>query len=261
MIQHFDRRQNREVREKCFGEDLFVMMHGVLRNEYEAGRTSYTPFEIWAAASQFSRQLLGLSFPEEQADYLVEELQDECDRSEDVYYVLLAVSFQIGAYRKQRDDIDRLEAMLMPRLRSNAEYLEHMSVIGQKELRMACRIDLLEYELKEIIAEGGTSEEVAEFLELFVMGSSNTSTEAIEHNLLLLNYVNLELDHSLDVYVKRMFEQLGYGGRRMPQVEITMGNKNVATEGGVQMNAPMPANDRSLEQLISSIKSLKDGRK
>jgi len=263
MIQHFDKRQNKAIREKCFGEEVFVMLHSVLRAEYEAQHTAFTPFEIWAAASQVSKQLLEFSMPEEQLDYLLEELREECETDEDVYYVLLTVSFQIAPYRKQRADIDKLVMLLMPYLRKHADYREHMSAIGQKELYLNRRINLLEYELKEMIAEGGTSEDVQRLLELWVLGSKETSPAAIEHNLLLLNFINLELGHTLDEYVKKMFEHLGYKTQNKPttQYEITLGNKNLANEGSIQMNTPMPADNAGLVQLMNSLKALTDGKR
>ena len=56
----------------------------------------------------------------------------------------------------------------------------------------------------------------------------------------MLNKINLLNGHIYDDKILEMYEQLEKKVEPQKGVEITMGNKNVAEAGGMQMNGDMP---------------------
>ena len=78
--------------------------------------------------------------------------------------------------------------------------------------------------------------------------------------MLALNYLNLKNDHIYDDRIMEIYEQLEKQFVPKPGTEVIVGNKNVAQNGGVQMNGDMPQDVAGLIASLNNLKLLGSGK-
>lgn len=251
-MRHLTKEEEKRFRRECFGMDVFAMVHSTLKSE-QGNTTDYSPTEIWVAATAVSKDLMEMELPEEQIDYTMEQLYEECDSEWDAFLVLLVSSFQIAPYRKKLPEkTDLIESLLMKELRKNERFRELMESISRREVILKRKIDLLAYELKDVGQNGGDDKAVRDVLKIFISGAKGTSDASMEHNLLVFCYVNLMLNHKYDDMEKELFTELGLKTEFHPTTKIVNGDENNFEAGAAQENFRVSANT-DFERLLSVV--------
>ena len=129
----------------------------------------------------------------------------------------------------------------------------------EMRMRMASRkIDLLTYEMK---AAGDNKEEMRKGMETFAQTALALGPQNIQSSLLALNYINLTSGHIYDDLILDMYEQLEKMFVPKPGIEVTMGNKNVAESGGMQLNGDTKQDLPAFLAMLNNLKQLGSGGK
>lgn len=263
MIQRYDQQQARRMRMALVADDVYCIVLDALRKLYPE-KTPLNDVEIWMAAYGLTCDQIQSPAPEEIFDDLMEELKEEGEGFQDsgstVFLILMVSMCQISALRKQITNADALLKRLMDVCHRHEMYHSLLEQFDGKELRMRAtsrKIDLLTYEMK---VAGDNKDELRKVLETFAQTALALGPQTIGSNLLALNKVNIENGHICDDLILGMYEQLEQKFVSKPEIEIVAGNKNVAENGGVQMNGEMPQDIAGLQALYKQLKLLGDGK-
>lgn len=252
-MRHLTQEEEKRIRRECFGTNVYALVHSTLKAEY-GNTTEFSPTEIWVAALEVSHELLDMHHPEEEIEYLLVQLADECKTEWDAYLVLLVTSFQIAPYRiKRPEETDRIEVLLMRERRKSSRFMELMMRIANKEDELNMKIDLQTYELKDVEQNRDEERSIRNALRVFFTGARNTSDACFEHNLLVLCYMNLVLGHKYDDIAMEQFGQLGMKTEFHPTTKIIHGDENIFESGSSQENFRMSANT-DITRLLNVVK-------
>ena len=294
MIQRYEESQARRLRMALVADNVYCIVSDALKEQYPE-KTQLNSVEIWMAAHGLTCDLIQSPAPEEIFGDLLTELEEEVssfkffdERSgrstsgrllpagrkkaerqdsgfknhETTLFLILMVSMcQISALRKKITNADALLRREMEVCRKHDMYISLLEKFDGKEIRMRManrKIDLLNYEMKAV---GNDKEKRQQMLDDFAQAASRFSPQNIESNLLVLNKINLLNGHIYDDKILEMYEQLEKKVEIQKTFEITMGNKNVAEAGGMQMNGDMPQDLAGFLAMYNNLKQLGDGRR
>lgn len=263
MIQRYDGKQTLKMRMALVADDVYCIVSDALKKLYPE-KTPLNNVEIWMAAHGFTRNLIGSAEPEEVFDDLVEVLKDEGSELKDggfsVFLILMVSMCQISGLRERITNAKPLVERLIAFCRQNEMFFPLLEKFDGKEMSRRAvgkKIDLLNYEMKAV---GDNQAERRQMLDAFVEAVLKLGPQNIESNLLVLNKLNLENGHIWDEQILSLYKQLEKKFVHKPEIEVTMGNKNVAESGSTQMNGNMPQDVAGVLALINSIKLLGDGK-
>ena len=266
MVERYDEQQARRMRIALVADDVYCIVSEALKKLYPA-KTPLNNVEIWMAAHGLTCDLMQSAAPEEICDDLVEELRDESSGLRDegqeldntLFLILMVSMCQISGLRKQIKNAETIARRLMDVCRQHEMYYSLLEQFDGKEIRLRMaghKIDLLTYEMK---VAGENKEEHRQMLDGFVQAVLKLGPQNIESNLLVLNKLNLQNGHIYDDVILGMYEQLEKNFVPEPRIEVTMGNKNVATDGGLQLNGDMKGNASEFLAYFNQLKQLGDG--
>lgn len=271
MIQRYEESQARRLRMALVADNVYCIVSDALK-ELHPEKTPLNSVEIWMAAHGLTCDLIQSPAPEEIFDELLEELVEglglreegspssSSETVDDTLFLILMVSMcQISALRKKITNADELLRREMDVCLKHELYYKVMGQFDGKEIRMRMmgkKVDLLNYEMKAV----GDNEEKRKMLDAFAQTVMKLDPQEIKSNLLVLNKINLLNGHIYDDKILEMYEQLEKKVEPQKGVEITMGNKNVAEAGGMQMNGDMPQDVLGLLESFKNLKQLGDGR-
>lgn len=257
MIKRYDEARARKLRIALVADNLFCMVHGVLKMQPQ-GATSLCDVEIWDAARSLSQSLKDCPAPEILVNDFVSELEADVSVGHDTFWILLVSVCQLSAQRKKITNADTLIRLLLPYCHRSERYYSLLEQLDGKEQQMARvgkKVDLLTYEIMQL--EDADPGAAVEIIETFISASMSLGSAAIVDNLLVLNYLNLQQNHLFDKQILSMYEQLIKQAKPQPSIELTMGNKNVAQQGAMQMNGNLPADGVALLSALNQLKMLK----
>ena len=258
MIQRYNGQQARRLKMALVADNVYCIVSEPLK-KLHPGKTPLNSVEIWMAAHGLTCDLIQSPAPELIFEDLVEELKEEV--SQDSVFLILMVSMcQISALRKQIKNADVLLKLLMDVCHQHEMYFKVLEQFDGKEisLRMAGKkIDLLTYEMKAV---GDNKEEKRQMLDGFAQAALKFGPRNIESNLLVLNYYNLKNGHIWDDQILELYGQLEKKSAIQKGMELIMGNKNVAENGGVQMNGDMQNDASAFLAMLNNLKLLGGGK-
>ena len=263
MIQRYDGKQTLKMRMALVADDVYCIVSDALKKLYPE-KTPLNNVEIWMAAHGFTCDLVGSAEPEEVFDDLVEELKEESsgfrDEGFSVFLILMVSMCQISGLRERITNAKPLVERLIAFCRQNEMFFPLLEKFDGKEMSRRAvgkKIDLLNYEMKAV---GDNQAERRQMLDAFVEAVLKLGPQNIESNLLVLNKLNLENGHIWDEQILSLYEQLEKKFVPKPGIEVTMGNKNVAENGGVQMNGEVPWDLAGFIDSLNSLKLLGSGK-
>lgn len=265
MIQRYDGQQARRLKMALVADNVYCIVSEPLK-KLHPGKTPLNSVEIWMAAHGLTCDLIESPAPELIFDDLVEELQESVsgfkfqDSDTTVFLILMVSMCQISALREKIKNADALLKLLMNVCHQHEMYYKVLEQFDGKEisLRMAGKkIDLLTYEMKAV---GDNKEEKRQMLDGFAKAALMFGPRNIESNLLVLNYYNLKNGHIWDDQIMELYGQLEKKSAIQKGMELIMGNKNVAENGGVQMNGDMPQDVAGFIESLNSLKLLGSGK-
>ena len=263
MIQRYEESQARRLRMALVADNVYCIVSDALKKMHPE-KTLLNSVEIWMAAHGLTCDLIQSPAPEEIFGDLLTELEEEVSsfkNHETTLFLILMVSMcQISALRKKITNADALLRREMEVCRKHDMYISLLEKFDGKEIRMRManrKIDLLNYEMKAV---GNDKEKRQQMLDDFAQAASRFSPQNIESNLLVLNKINLLNGHIYDDLILAMYDQLEKKVEIQKTFEITMGNKNVAEAGGMQMNGDMPQDLAGFLAMYNNLKQLGDGR-
>lgn len=263
MIERYGGQQARRLKMALVADNVYCIVSDALKKLYPE-KTPLNSVEIWMAAHSLTSDLIQSPAPEEIFDDLIEELKEEGgefrDEGTSVFLILMVSMCQISALRKQISNADALLKRLIDVCHQHEMYFKVLEQFDGKEIerRMAGKkIDLLTYEMK---TAGDNKDEQRQMLEAFAQTVLKLGPQNIESNLLALNYLNLQNGHIFDDLIMGMYEQLEQKFVHKPEIEVTMGNKNIAHNGSNQMNTGMPADVPTFMAMFNQLKQLSDGK-
>ena len=266
MIQRYDQQQARRMRMALVADDVYCIVSDALKKQYPE-KTPLNSVEIWMAAHGLTCDLIQSPAPEEIFDDLIEELKEEVsgsrfqDSGSTVFLILMVSMCQISALRKQITNADVLLKRLIDVCKKHEMYYSLLEQFDGKEMRMRMasrKIDLLTYEMK---AAGDNKEEMRKGMETFAQTALALGPQNIQSSLLALNYINLTSGHIYDDLILDMYEQLEKMFVPKPGIEVTMGNKNVAESGGMQLNGDTKQDLPAFLAMLNNLKQLGSGGK
>lgn len=262
MIRRYEESQARRLRMALVADNVYCIVSDALKEQYPE-KTQLNSVEIWMAAHGLTCDLIQSPAPEEIFDDLLAEMDEGLGMREEgtTQFLILMVSMcQISALRKQIPNADALLKREMDVCRKHEMYYSLLEQFDGKEIRMRMagkKIDLLNYEMKAV---GDDKEKKRQMLDAFAQAASRFSPQNIESNLLVLNKLNLQNGHIYDDLILEMYGQLEKKLEQQTTYEITMGNKNVAQAGGMQMNGDMPQDIAGFLAQFNQLKQLGDGK-
>ena len=263
MIQRYDGQQARRMRMALVADNVYCIVSDALKKLYPE-KTPLNSVEIWMAAQGLTNDLIQSPAPEEIFEDLLEELREEGgelrEPENSVFLILMVSMCQISALRKQIENADVLLKREMDVCRKHEMYYKVLEQFDGKEIQMRMigrKVDLLNYEMMEA---GNNKEERRKLLDDFVEAMLKLGPQNMASNLLALNYLNLKNGHIYDDRIMGLYEQLEKKFVPKPGIEVTMGNKNVAEAGGMQMNGEMPQDMAGALALFNQLKQLGDGK-
>lgn len=264
MIERYDGKQARRLKMALVADNVYCIVSEPLKKMHP-GKTPLNSVEIWMAAHGLTCDLIQSPAPEEIFDDLIEELKEEGgefrDEGNSIFLILMVSMCQISALRKQITNADVLLKRLMDVCHQHEMYYKVLEQFDGKEisLRMAGKkIDLLTYEMKAV---GDNKEEERQMLDGFAQAALMFGPRNIESNLLVLNYYNLKNGHLWDDQIMELYGQLEKKSAIQKTFEIIAGNKNVAENGGLQMNGEMPGDLAGFIVSLNNLKLLGGGGK
>lgn len=250
MIVRLDKEQQKQARRQLLNDVVYILSHDTLKQLQIDGHTSLSPVEVFLSAQKFCEEVLALPDIIEGLNDEIEDLEIEAGGKNDAATILTVASLQILALSKRKIGANYREVVLrileyldgydqlMPLVEQMARKEEARWVEGKKS-------DLLNYELQQIVLEGGGSEDVRQLFEDFVGFADNTDTQSIKEALTFLNWYNHHHNHSYDKEISTLYEILGIKSKTRLDIKEYNVNKYVEHEihnvesggNGVVMNA------------------------
>lgn len=254
MIKKYDKKLSVTL----IADRLYCMVFSTLKG-LNPSVTQLNPVEIWMAAKEFTEQLVDCLEPEELMDYFVETLRGEVEGKDDAFLIMMVSITQLSARRKSIDNADELILKLMPYCRPNVMYRKLFEMFSNKENEMKMvgkKVEIMTYTFTELKEESQTQSigKMTELLDLALSmpGSDFTST------LLAFSIFNIQCGNAFNKMVLDYYDRMVEKNTPKPSIEMTLGNKNVAQNGGVQMNTDSgQTSSAQMLELFNQLKQLK----
>lgn len=259
MIQKLDTATCRKMHVALVADNAYVMVYEALK-DLNPEKTKMHHVEIWLTALELTSQLTESPAPEEILEVMMEQLQEETTGVHDAELIATTCVCQLAARRKQIDNVDNIVKMLMPYCKKNPDFYPLLEKIDGKEqrmLQMGKKVDALTHAFT-IVKDEGVQKAVELFTGYINMAVTLTPS-TMESSLLAFNLFNIQSGHIFDELIMSVYEK--YIERIAPgtRIEMILGNKNVAENGGVQLNTAQPVLPSGNEfiQMLSNLKQLK----
>lgn len=250
MIQQYDKK----LSIKLISDRLFCMVFGTLRDLHPS-QTQLNPVEVWMAARAFTEQMNECEEPSELVDMFVEELSGDCDGESDSTIILLVSICQLSAIRSEKA-VANIK-LLLPYCQEHPLFDTMLHKIGAKEQEMAMvgkKVEIMDYTFMELKQEPQSVGKMTELLDLALSmpGGDFTST------LLAFSIFNIQNGNAFNQVVLDYYNRMVEKNAPKPGIEVTLGNKNVAQHGGVQVNTdPTQASPSQMLEMFNQLKMLK----
>lgn len=235
MIVRLDKEQQKQARRQLLNDVVYILSHDTLKQLQIDGHTSLSPVEVFLSAQEFCKEILALPDIIEGLNDEIEDLKEEAEGKSDAALILTVASLQILALSKRKIGANYREVVL-----KILEYLDGydqlMSLVEQMARKEESRwlegkkSDLLNYELQQIVLEGGGSEDVRQLFEDFVGFTDNTDSQSIKEALTFLNWYNNHHNHSYDKEISTLYEKLGIKSKPLLDIKELNLNKYVENE-------------------------------
>lgn len=269
MIQQYDKK----LSIKLISDRLFCMVFGTLRDLHPS-QTQLNPVEVWMAARAFTEQMNECEEAGELVDYFLEELREECSKvsgskvsggtdngtlellNSGTFATILIVSIcQLSAIRTEKA-VANIK-LLLPYCQEHPLFDTMLMKIGAKEQEMAMvgkKVEIMDYTFMELKQEPQSVGKMTELLDLALSmpGGDFTST------LLAFSIFNIQNGNAFNQVVLDYYNRMVEKNAPKPGIEVTLGNKNVAQNGGVQVNTdPTQTSPNQMLEMFNQLKRLK----
>lgn len=240
-------------------DNAYVMVYEALK-AMNPEKTEMHHVEIWLTALELTAQLTNSPAPEEILEVLMEQLQEEANGDHDAELIATICVCQLAARRKQIDNVDNIVKMLMPYCKQNPDFYPLLEKIDGKEQRMlqvGKKVDALTHAFTMVKDEG--TQKAVELFTGFINMAVTLTPSTMESSLLAFNLFNITSDHIFDDLIMSVYEK--YVERIAPgtRIEMILGNKNVAENGGMQLNTAQPTlpGGNDFLQMLSTLNQMR----
>lgn len=235
MIVRLDKEQQKQARRQLLNNVVYILSHDTLKQMQSDGLTSLSPVEVFLSAQEFCKEILALPDMTEGLNDEIEDLEEECEGKNETAIILTVASVQMHALSKGRIG-DNYREVVLRILEYLDDYDQLLPLVEQMTRKEESRwiegkkSDLLNYELQQIVLEGGGSEDVRKLFEDFVGFADNTDTQSIKEALTFLNWYNNHHNHSYDNEIASIYEKLGIKSKKQLYINEYNATKNVENE-------------------------------
>ena len=214
MIVRLDKQRQREARHQLLADVVYIICQEPLKTIKRERKTDLEPVEVFLSARQFCDTVLSLPDIEEGLGDEIDDLEEEATGENDAMLIMVTATAQLQAMSKKRIgvDIKRIIFDIFAHLDGNELLWPLIKQMTQKEEERwieGKRIDLLNYELKEIeLEEGGIQEKIRVVSEI-TDAALNLSNEEVRGVLVSLVSINKKYDHVFDEQISKLLDKLG----------------------------------------------------
>jgi len=156
-MRRLHRKEERVLLHACSLHEVFPLLHNPLL-QIQQEHDELSPVEVWLAAIDFSDKLLAMHEPELEMQYLVEDLDEDCDTENGAFLVMLASAYRLAPLRQKDKRVVPAIRALLPYYCNHPLYRDLILAIGDVEDARRWKgkqIDLLEYQLRSLPALDG----------------------------------------------------------------------------------------------------------
>ena len=235
MIVRMDKEQQAVARRQLLSDIVWVISNDTLRRWQHEGKTTHAPVEVFMTARRLCDVISGLSDIDEGIDYELDDLEDEAECENDAMLIAVLAALQMQALSKGciGQDLRKAIMHIFERYGDHELFFPLVEQWAKKEEKRwveGKKINLLDYELREIRQEGGGSEEIKHLLESMVAYSDKMDEDSIKGNLLFLCRYNIDHHHAYDKELISLFEKLGIKSTTLIQPKEYVVTKYVENE-------------------------------
>lgn len=235
MIVRMDKEQQAVARRQLLSDIVWVISNDTLRRWQHEGKTTLAPVEVFMTARRLCDVISGLSDIDEGIDYELDDLEDEAEGEHDAMLIAVLSALQMQALSKGciGQDLRKAIMHIFERYGDHELFFPLVEQWAKKEEKRwveGKKINLLDYELREIRQEGGGSEEIKHLLESMVAYSDKMDEDSIKGNLLFLCRYNIDHHHAYDKELISLFEKLGIKSTTLIQPKEYVVTKYVENE-------------------------------
>lgn len=214
MIVRLGKEQQAVARRQLLSDVVWVICNDTLRKWQHEGKTTLAPVEVFMTAHQLCDVISGLSDIDEGIDYELDDLEDEVEGKNDAMLIAVLAALQMQALSKRRisEGLRKAIMHIFERYGDHVLFLPLIEQWAKKEEKRwleGKKTNLLDYELQQIILDGGGSEEIRQLFADMVDCSDKMDKETIKGNLLFLNRYNIDHNHIYDKEVIALFDKYG----------------------------------------------------
>lgn len=213
MIVRLDKEHQAVARRQLLSDIVWVISNDTLRKWQHEGKTTLAPVEVFITAQRFCDVISGLSDIGEGIDYELDDLEDEAECENDAMLIAVLAALQMTALSKKHVGTDFKGAInhIFERYGDHVLFLPLIEQWAKKEEKRwleGKKTNLLDYELQEIILDGGDTAEMKGFVDEYVKATLKLTEAEIRSNLLTLGFINMEYGHVFDEQLKKLFDKL-----------------------------------------------------
>lgn len=276
MITRLSRKQERLLLHACTLNEVFPLLHDPLRN-IQQEHEELSPIEVWLAAINFGDQLLEMNEPELEVQYLVEELQEECDSENGCFLVMLASAYRLAPLRMRDERVVPAIRALLPYYCDHPLYRDLILAIGDVEDARRLRkgaINMLEYQLHSLPPIDDTEgfEQQHKIMSEFADVACICNCRVLGNVISVFSEFNDKHQNRFADILERMrkkqheLDQPKPNGLTVVQKQEVMGDQNVLRDSAQLNKLGLPAEGLTMEMLQKlltqvNFNQLTDGRK
>lgn len=236
MIVHLEKEEQRKARRQLLSDVVYIISHEALKEQKKEGNTALAPVEVLLSARSFCQTLMDLPDPLEGLADEIEDLEDEAQGEHDAMLIMLMTAVQLQALSKRMVGIDTraIIARLFEHIGDNILFLTLIGQFTHKEGQLWMeekKVDLLKYEMKEIMQEGGSVEEIRSLINEMITFATKIDSESMKGFLLFLHTYNAEHNYAYTKEIQVLQDALSNKNNRNTIVQGDwVGNKYVNNE-------------------------------
>ena len=214
MIVRLDKEQAKQERRKLLADDVYVIFSDVLGKFHNEGKLTLTKVEAFLTAKKFADLVLILPDIDEGIADELDDLEDEAGDGNDgmvIEMLAAALFYALGTHRVGFNSKSVI-MKIYGRWNDHPLFFQMMDEASKKEQARwmeGKKIRLLTYELEQIDAEGGASEDVTKLFEAMLSYAEHMDKNSIKEQILFLCRYNLDHQHAYDNSLLALFEKLG----------------------------------------------------
>lgn len=209
-----DAQSLKRERRKLLADDVYVLLIDALKQMHNNGHTDLSHVEIFLEAREFARTVISLPAPLEGLEDELDDLYDEACGENDAMLICATASIILMAYSKSHPgtELHNVARQIIVRCYEHPLFSILVDAGACKERKMwmeGKRMQLMEYEIREMEMEEDNCRKVQEFFEYFVEMSEGVDAESIKEQLLVLNKYNIDHHHRYDEQIGKIYQKLG----------------------------------------------------